>query len=201
MPKRRLLLPLAALLVTILLIAACGSDTIPSPSTGEGQGKGDPTPTPSTGKAPCPTLVPPPCYTGPPPTPWPCPGPCSCWYPEPCPTTPEAPEQPWPMPDAQTPLPTRPSAAPTPVPTPDFDPAAYFARSDPTGRNPWRTDFSKHSVDYTEIRHGQVRDGIPSIDNPKFAPVSDDPDWLADREPVIALRTRRRPPVPTPSRS
>ena len=102
--------------------------------------------------------------------------------------TPQAPEQPWPQPDAQTPLPTRPSATPTPVPTPDFDPAAYFAQSDPTGRNPWRTDFSKHSIDYTEILLGQVRDGIPSIDNPKFAPVSDDPDWLADREPVIALR-------------
>ena len=101
--------------------------------------------------------------------------------------TAEAPEQPWPMPDAQTPLPTRPLATPTPVPTPDFDPAAYFARSDPTGRNPWRTDFSKHSVDYAEILLGQVRDGIPAIDNPKFGPVSPAPDWLADREPVIAL--------------
>ena len=101
---------------------------------------------------------------------------------------PPAPDQPWPQPDLQTPLPILPSDTPTPVPTPDFDPAAYFAQSDPTGRNPWRTDFSKHSIDYTEILLGQVRDGIPSIDNPKFVPVSDDPDWLADREPVIALR-------------
>ena len=113
---------------------------------------------------------------------------------------PPAPEQPWPQPDLQTPLPILPLGTPTPVPTPEFDPAAYFAQSDPTGRNPWRTDFSKHSVDYTEILLGQVRDGIPSIDNPKFAPVSDDPDWLADREPVIALEINATTPVPTPCR-
>ena len=101
---------------------------------------------------------------------------------------PPAPEQPWPQLDLQTPLPILPLGTPTSVPTPEFDPASYFAQSDPTGRNPWRTDFSKHSIDYTEILLGQVRDGIPSIDNPKFAPVSDDPDWLADREPVIALQ-------------
>ena len=101
---------------------------------------------------------------------------------------PPAPDQPWPQLDLQTPLPILNLETPTPVPTPEFDPAAYFAQSDPTGRNPWRTDFSKHSIDYTEILLGQVRDGIPSIDNPKFAPVSDDPDWLADREPVIALQ-------------
>ena len=166
MSKTKLLLPLTALLIAILVIAACGGNT-PSPSTEEGQGDGDPLPThqpgesewsPPTGEGDAPTPIPP------------------------------APEQPWPQPDLQTPLPILPSDTPTPVPTPEFDPAAYFAQSDPTGRNPWRTDFSKHSIDYSEILLGQVRDGIPSIDNPKFAPVSDDPDWLADREPVIALQ-------------
>ena len=78
-------------------------------------------------------------------------------------------------------------ATPTPIPTPEFDPATHFTRSDPTGRNPWRTDFSKRSVDYSEIFLGQVRDGIPSIDNPRFASVSDEIDWLAENEPVIAL--------------
>ena len=166
MSKTKLLLPLTALLIAILVIAACGGNT-PSPSTEEGQGDGDPLPThqpgesewsPPTGEGDSPTPIPP------------------------------APDQPWPQPDLQTPLPILPLETPTPVPTPDFDPAAYFAQSDPTGKNPWRTDFSKHSIDYTEILLGQVRDGIPSIDNPKFAPVSDDPDWLADREPVIALQ-------------
>ena len=148
MPPTKLLLPITTLLITLLLIAACGG-TEPTPT---------PPPEPVEGSSLDPTPIPP------------------------------APEQPWPQPDLQTPLPILPSDTPTPVPTPDFDPAAYFARSDPTGRNPWRTDFSKHSVDYTEILLGQVRDGIPSIDNPKFAPVSDDPDWLADLEPVIALQ-------------
>ena len=164
MSNPKLLFPLAILLVAILVIAACGADSTPSPSTDETQGEGDcvPSPTHRPGE--------------------------SEWSP---PTgqgdadpTPEAPEQPWPQPDLLTPSP---AATPTPVPTPDFDPAAYFARSDPTGRNPWRTDFSKHSVDYTEILLGQVRDGIPSIDDPKFAPVSDDLDWLSEMEPVILI--------------
>jgi hypothetical protein len=43
-------------------------------------------------------------------------------------------------------------------------------------------------VPYSEIRSGGVpKDGIPSIDAPRFAPVSDRRDWLADREPVIGL--------------
>ena len=108
--------------------------------------------------------------------------------PLPPPPSPRPPSSPGLSSTSRPPSPSYPWKTPTPVPTPEFDPAATFARSDPTGRNPWRTDFSKHSVDYTEILLGQVRDGIPSIDNPKFAPVSDDPDWLAEREPVIALQ-------------
>ena len=179
MPPTKLLLPITALLIALLVMSACGGDpSTPTPPRGEA---------PSQPDAPCPTLIPPPCYTGTPPIDIPSKeyAHCHLLKPMPCTPTPQAPDQPWPQPDAET---TQPWATPTPVPTPDFDPAAYFAQSDPTGRNPWRTDFSKHSIDYTEILLGQVRDGIPSIDNPKFAPVSDDPDWLADREPVIALQ-------------
>ena len=51
-----------------------------------------------------------------------------------------------------------------------------------------QTDFSQHAVPYDEIRSGGVpKDGIPSIDDPKFAPVDARRDWLADREPVIGL--------------
>ena len=33
----------------------------------------------------------------------------------------------------------------------------------------WKTDFTKHSVPYSEIiRGGPPRDGIPPIDDPKF---------------------------------
>jgi hypothetical protein len=49
------------------------------------------------------------------------------------------------------------------------------------------TDFSKHSVPYDEIRSGgPPKDGIPSIDDPSFAPVSD-ADHLTSTEPVIGL--------------
>lgn len=51
----------------------------------------------------------------------------------------------------------------------------------------WKTDFSKHSVPYTEIRWGGVRkDGIPSIDDPKFKPAKDI-SGLQAREPVIRV--------------
>lgn len=51
----------------------------------------------------------------------------------------------------------------------------------------WKTDFSRMSVEHEEIRSGgPPRDGIPSIDNPRFSPASSLTD-LADREPVIQL--------------
>jgi hypothetical protein len=50
------------------------------------------------------------------------------------------------------------------------------------------TDFSQHAVPFAEIQSGGVpKDGIPSIDDPKFVPVAAREDWLADREPVIGL--------------
>ena len=52
----------------------------------------------------------------------------------------------------------------------------------------WRTDFSKHSVPYSEIRSGgPPRDGIPPIDNPKFIDVSDPPDYMNDNESVMSV--------------
>ena len=49
------------------------------------------------------------------------------------------------------------------------------------------TDFTKHSIDYGEIfSGGPPKDGIPSIDDPRFVPVSEMRD-LADSEPVIGL--------------
>ncbi len=49
------------------------------------------------------------------------------------------------------------------------------------------TDFSRHSVDLAEIiSGGPPKDGIPSIDDPEFVPVSEVTD-LADTEPVIGV--------------
>lgn len=50
-----------------------------------------------------------------------------------------------------------------------------------------KTDFSKHSVPFDEIfSGGPPKDGIPSIDDPKFVPV-DEADDLIDTEPVIGF--------------
>ena len=54
-------------------------------------------------------------------------------------------------------------------------------------REGWTTDFERLSVAPSEILSGgPPKDGIPSIDDPTFAPVSE-PSELDDREPVIGL--------------
>lgn len=51
------------------------------------------------------------------------------------------------------------------------------------------TDFSKHSVPYSEILSGgPPKDGIPSIDDPKFQSTSEADEWLSDREPVVFVQ-------------
>lgn len=51
-----------------------------------------------------------------------------------------------------------------------------------------KTDFTNSSVDFSEILSGgPPKDGIPSIDNPKFVDIADASEWLGENEPVIAL--------------
>lgn len=51
------------------------------------------------------------------------------------------------------------------------------------------TDFSKHSVPYSEILSGgPPKDGIPSIDAPKFQSTREADEWLSDREPVVFVK-------------
>ncbi len=50
----------------------------------------------------------------------------------------------------------------------------------------FKTDFSKHSIPYSEILSGgPPKDGIPAIDSPTFVAVSDADAWLKPVEPVI----------------
>jgi hypothetical protein len=52
----------------------------------------------------------------------------------------------------------------------------------------WKTDFSRRSVPFEEIRSGgPPKDGIPAIDRPRFVEASEADRWLDPREPVIAL--------------
>ena len=56
-------------------------------------------------------------------------------------------------------------------PDPDFERAL---RSAGISRRGWKTDFSRHSVPYSEILSGGVpRDGIPPLDDPRFTTPED----------------------------
>ncbi len=51
-----------------------------------------------------------------------------------------------------------------------------------------RTDFSKHSVPYSQIvSGGPPRDGIPAIDSPRFVGLAEADAWLEPQEAVVAL--------------
>ena len=71
---------------------------------------------------------------------------------------------------------------------------AFAGLAAPASANPefWQfewpnTDFSKYSVAFSDIiSGGPPKDGIPSIDNPAFAPHAEVTD-IADTEPVISL--------------
>ncbi len=70
----------------------------------------------------------------------------------------------------------------TAEPEPTVDPVQRFGSA-------WSsTDFSKSSIDFSELLSGgPSKDGIPAIDNPQFVSVAEGDDFLAGREPVIAL--------------
>ena len=114
MLKLKFLLPLAALLIAILLIAACGSVSTPAPSPGDTRGEEGLAPTQSPGKS----ELSPPTGEG---------------DAEP---TPEAPEQPWPQPDLLTPSPKSPEATPTPVSHSCLRPRHHLCPLRPHGSEP-----------------------------------------------------------------
>ena len=100
------------------------------------------------------------------------------------PVVPEAAETQTPPPPA-TLTPEAEVVEPTAVPTRtlalDDRPPPFLARG-------WATDFSKHSVPFSEIMSGgPSRDGIPPIDNPKYIDVADPPDYMRDNAPVISV--------------
>jgi hypothetical protein len=66
--------------------------------------------------------------------------------------------------------------------------AAQATGSPAQWKSEWpNTDFSKTSIDYTEILSGgPPKDGIPSIDDPDFVPVIEATQY-SDTEPVIGL--------------
>ena len=52
----------------------------------------------------------------------------------------------------------------------------------------WKTDTSKRSIELDELMNGgPPKDGIPSIDDPKFVTPSEAAGWLKPQEPVVAV--------------
>ena len=57
----------------------------------------------------------------------------------------------------------------------------------PTGEFP-KTDFDNRIVDLSEIMSGgPPRDGIPAVDEPRYASTADAGEWLDPDEPVVAV--------------
>ncbi len=58
----------------------------------------------------------------------------------------------------------------------------------PSALRQFNTDLSTYNIDLSELRSGgPPKDGIPSIDNPRFVAPSQASDWIEPQEPVIAL--------------
>ncbi len=75
---------------------------------------------------------------------------------------------------------------PTKKPTPTLD---TDINPPPGATREFDTDFSKHSVPYSEIiSGGPSRDVIPSIDDPVFISVDEAESWLAKVEPIIFVQ-------------
>ncbi len=86
------------------------------------------------------------------------------------------PQEPTAVPEATATTP--PTATPPEADRPPLGAASEFS-----------TDFSKHSVPYTEILSGgPPKDGIPAINHPKFVSVEEADAWLKPQEPVILFQ-------------
>ena len=80
--------------------------------------------------------------------------------------------------------------------------AAGAAAADPDiwAREFPQTDFTRSSVDYSEIiSGGPPRDGIPAINDPAFIPVAEE-DRIPDTEPVMTLEIEGETPRAYPIR-
>ena len=83
-----------------------------------------------------------------------------------------------------------PSPMPSPTPIPTTPPTLLPEESPPVGaEREFSTDFSKHSVPYSEILSGgPPKDGIPAIDEPKFVSIDEADEWLKPQEPVVLVQ-------------
>ena len=81
----------------------------------------------------------------------------------------------------------RPTPRPTEVPE-TADVELLPPETPPRGSSQFTTDFSRHTVPYSEILSGgPPKDGIPAIDKPLFVDPEVADTWLKPREPVVLV--------------
>ncbi len=111
------------------------------------------------------------------------------------PITTENPEEDQAAPEAETPAPvvededepTQP-AVEAEVPPTEREPLPQDDTPPRGAEREFDTDFSIHAVPYTEILSGgPPKDGIPSIDTPRFVSVNEADEWIEDVEPIIQV--------------
>ena len=95
-----------------------------------------------------------------------------------------------------------PAAPAAPTPAAEDQPEIAQSPEDtppPGAEAQFSTDFSVHSIPYTEILSGgPPKDGIPPIDNPDFVSIEEADEWLEDAEAVVVVEidgTARAYPV------
>lgn len=87
-------------------------------------------------------------------------------------------------PEGEPPTPAGPAPSPPPAEVELLPP------EEPPGgaEREFSTDFSKHTVPYSEILSGgPPKDGIPAIDSPRFESVAEADRWLEPNEPVVMV--------------
>ena len=106
------------------------------------------------------------------------------------PASPTATEVPTPTAEASATPSTLLRTGPSPTAIPTIPPTLLPEESPPAGaESQFSTDFSKHSVPYSEILSGgPPKDGIPAIDDPKFVGVEEADAWLQPQEPVVLVQ-------------
>jgi hypothetical protein len=93
--------------------------------------------------------------------------------------------------NACAPMINRPTPTDLPLPAKNSVTRTLHPDEPPPARatSEFKTDFSKHSVPYSEILSGgPPRDGIPPLRNPKFVSVLQADAWLKPVEPVILVQ-------------
>jgi hypothetical protein len=91
------------------------------------------------------------------------------------------------LPPTETPQPTEEPSPAAVIVAPYEDDEERAVADSLTERWGWETNFSERNIQLTELMVVLARDRIIPIDQPTFLPVSNAPDYMKPREPVISI--------------